>query len=360
MTGTNVLWIRFNGRRQSTGLPDTAQNRKRLQDILDKVHMRYMLDRVDPFRTTAAVGLRDAFKEFLETYGKTKQLKTRQWYEQSFGFFFPKADDDVPLIAKAVEKRIEYCLYEVTKGAGHRSVSPRAKATYLNGILGFLRWCHRKEYLSTMVDSDHLLRYLSTVPRPEPKRFTDAEIAQILAQLRCKGAIEKEAAMVVELAVVTGFRIHELLELHSDQFRDDHIVVTSKDHRRIERFPLWSEARSVVDRIKRNVTADGRLFTFEPGQKGADVVRRRFDVAIKDAGIAKDGRSLHELRKTFISRVCRSGSMPIDVAAKVCRCTVQVMMEHYRAFNVSELSTRLEEMKAVEQRRSDETNLTLS
>jgi integrase len=340
--GSSFLWMQFNGVRRSSGLPDTPENRRIIGAIMDKAYMRMQLDGIDPFRSQIeTVTIASAFDEFMATYAQARQPKTQQWYQQSFEYFFDRHRDK-RLETLSVQTLMEKALSHQAKGKQGRVISPTAKHTYLRGAMAFLRWAHRKRYLKDAIDAAHLASYVEHVPRKEPKVYTDAELTRIVARLRAEG--ESEVALIVELGAVTGFRIHELLELRRSWFREDHIVVESKDHRRIERFPLWSEAREVISRIP--MRDDDMLFGLPPGQNSSDRIRWRFAQAMKAEGIEADGRSLHVLRKTFISRVCRSG-MPLDVAAKVCRCTVAVMMEHYRHFSVGELTKRMDEMVAI-------------
>lgn len=70
---------------------------------------------------------------------------------------------------------------------------------------------------------------------------------------------------------------------------------------------------------------------------------------MRELNIPKRGRAWHEMRKTFISRMARSG-MPLDQASKIARCGIPTMMKYYRAFTTEELASSLEKMARQERK----------
>jgi len=310
--------------------------------------MRFKLDAINVFdRTENRMTVDVAWREFTEKYAASKSAKTREWYSISYNHFFRAAD--VVLDPALLERH----LIDVVTTS--KNISPTSVLTYLRGVSAFLNWCHKRRYLSDLPDFDDLRSHIANVPLPDPDIYTMEELTRLRTWFRLH---DDMMADIVDICCSTGFRIHEVLELTWEDIRDDHVLQTSKDNRRRERFPLWSEARTVFDdiRSRRAVTYDvdpgvlsGRLFPgFEWNQTTYYALRRRLTQGMKKAGIAViKGRKYHEFRKTFISRMCRSG-VPIDQAAKIARCSVATMMKYYRAFSMAELSQGMDRVAAAE------------
>lgn len=342
------LYVSFRGKRIATGLPDTKENRKLLAEQLDKAYMRFTLDKINVFdRTENKMTVGVAWREFLEKYASAKSPKTNEWYSISYNHFFKNSD--VVLDPAHLERH----LIDVITTS--KNISPTSVLTYLRGVSAFLNWCHKRRYLSDLPDFDDLRSHIANVPLPDPDIYTLEELNKLRTYFRLHDSI---MADIVDICCSTGFRIHEVLEITWEDIRDDHVLQTSKDNRRRERFPLWSEARTVFDAIRRERAAEfnvdpsvlsGRLFPgLEWNQTTYYSLRRRLTSGMQKAGIAVvKGRKYHEFRKTFISRICRSG-VPIDQAAKIARCSVATMMKYYRSFSMAELSQGMDRVAAAE------------
>ncbi|MBL1161322.1 MAG: hypothetical protein D8M52_06345 [Chlorobi bacterium] len=88
--GRGVLYVRYENRRISTGLPDTKENRKLLLEQLDRAYMRMKLDGVNilmPESTTPKT-VADAWQSFIDTFLGAKQPKTAIAYETAYNHFF--------------------------------------------------------------------------------------------------------------------------------------------------------------------------------------------------------------------------------------------------------------------------------
>lgn len=353
--GRGVLYIRYEGRRIATGLPDNKENRKLLLEQLDRAYMRMKLDGINilmPESTTPKT-VADAWQSFNDTFLGAKQPKTAIAYETAYNHFFGKGKH--PMRTDAVTDRLIQGLNPPQRKTG-RQIGKVSLETYLRCVKVFLRWSHKRGYLKTLPDFTDIRSHLGRVTLPDPEIYTTEEIIKIIAWFRKH---DPEGALITELAVVTGWRIHEIMELKHDQIKDDHIVLTSKDWRKTERHPIWSESRPVFDRIRKMTPIDGEyVFKINDWKVHYRALLKRLDRAMSDMDIEKRGRGWHEFRKTFISRVARSG-MPLDQASRIARCTIETMMRYYRAFSLDELTTSMERMRTNENASNGDPTVTL-
>jgi integrase len=70
-------------------------------------------------------------------------------------------------------------------------------------------------------------------------------------------------------------------------------------------------------------------------------LRKRFYAAMDDLGIIRNGRSFHELRKTFIS-IMANADIDVRTASRLARCDIKVMMKHYTVLSTETVQTAAE------------------
>lgn len=337
-----LLYMRFKGRTIATGITDTLENRRFLAKRLDELWMRHKLDGINMLTggSTATISIEAAWREFELLYLPAKTPKTSLGYHTAYRYFF-SGTPSLPLTKDSLTKTI---LYRITAEANPQEIS---RSTYLRCIKVFIRWTYAAGYLSKLPDFAFITAHLRNIAPPEPETYTQEELEAILQWFKEHAP---DQALLCELVMLTGWRIHEAMELRVEQIRDDHILLTSKDGRRHERYPIWAETRALFDTLKSHKPVDdqGHVFTWWSQHR----YRGLLDLltqAMRELNIPKRGRAWHEMRKTFISRMARSG-MPLDQASKIARCGIPTMMKYYRAFTTEELASSLEKMARQERK----------
>ncbi|HYF04438.1 MAG TPA: tyrosine-type recombinase/integrase [Patescibacteria group bacterium] len=354
--GRRTIELKFLGQRISTGVPDTDENIAHYESVLDRAFMEWKLNGRNIFLEPEApeekpvILLKTIYDEFIETRKKVRSAKTIEGYDCSYKFFFTtKGDNNKTVVDKNLPLAIEPIQAAMEDELEATTLARKSKENYIISQATFFKWCMKKKYVTDRPDFDYLrTEYFKNEPGAEPKIYTEREIKLILEYF---DKVEPEIANIIRLLICTAFRIHEALELLWSDIRAEFMLLTSKDGKRIERFPIWSEVTEVLERIPRT---SEKVFSYSRSDYRS--LLRKLDKAFEEIGhdskndedkVLKDDRAWHDFRRVFISRMARSG-MTLDRASKLARCSVEVMMKHYRAFNIIELKDSLEVMAKTE------------
>ena len=110
---------------------------------------------------------------------------------------------------------------------------------------------------------------------------------------------------IIELLLITGARLGEVLALRWDDCRDGYMrfVDTKNGHER--RLPITSQMVAILAQVPRRHP----MFVFMSGRSGTryDRILTGFKAALKDAGINPKGVVIHSLRHTALSRMMAAG-----------------------------------------------------
>lgn len=146
----------------------------------------------------------------------------------------------------------------------------------------------------------------------------DAEERLFAELAKCRN---KEMLQIVALALATGMRRGELLELEWDRIKEDRIILRSIDTktRRKRSVPLNDAAKSVIQTISHR---DEHLFHYTP-----DGFASNWDRIRKRANIG--GFRFHDTRREFISRLIEQISSPIAISKTVGLSDVRHLEKTY-------------------------------
>ncbi|MBL7997219.1 MAG: tyrosine-type recombinase/integrase [Candidatus Kapabacteria bacterium] len=320
------------GERVSTGLPDTKENRAKLQQIIDAAYIEHKMKGVNPFENhfREKITIQAAFDEFLSTYGSSKGNRTIELYKQAFMRFLRPTADTV-ISSESIKAAMRGALSNQTI----RSVSV---TTYLRSLRVFIRWCERRGYIDQEVYIEELKsEFIRSEPLPLPTEYTEDEERLIIEYFRTR---DVDLSVMIELMFTIGLRWHEAASLRADDILENALRIESKDHKKFELIPLTDKLRSILA----GLPGEGYLFKYHAAKKNTYRANlRKLETAMRALGIDKKNRAFHEMRKTFISRICRK-NIPLDVASRLARCRVDVMMQHYRVFNTSEILAAAESL----------------
>jgi len=203
----------------------------------------------------------------------------------------------------------------------------KLKGASINGVFRYLRLAFNEG-----VELHHLRA--NPMPRrwkwePVDKRpIREVTPAEEVALKRAAGDLYGTRwRSFVAVALGTGARRGELLALSWDDVDLDRAIVTipkSKTHRP-RRIPVNPATVRALRRLLRNIEAvrlDG------PFKGMDDNLSRQWGRIRKSVGLA--GVQLHDLRRTYISRLIRAG-VPLPTVSKLSGNSIAVIMEYYNA-----------------------------
>jgi integrase len=152
--------------------------------------------------------------------------------------------------------------------------------------------------------------------------LTEAEQAALLK------ACPKKLARIVRLALITGARVGELLELRWENVSDAELMFLETKNGRPRRIPVSDAMRAVLAQCVKS--ASGYVFTNTRTHTAYTVngIAHVFRRALVRAGITTGDVSLHTLRHTALSRMIASGIDDFTVMALSGHQSIR-MLERY-------------------------------
>lgn len=322
--GSKNLYIKYKGKRVSTGLEDTPENRRVAQEMVRTMHLEG-LGIVEKKQAVFSV-VSSEYEQFKARYGVQKSEGTHEVYDIAYNRLFRGAED-TPFSVERLERAVLTYLGTAT------SHSPYTVLNTLRTMSTFFAWAVREKKLPV---NPIKREYFPKTPEPVVDIFTDEECRLLLDYF---AESDPEYARLISFLLLTGFRIHEALELKWSDIRENKIFVESKDHRKMESVPMSSQLRSLFAEQKsstqdRPSKKDLKVYVFRWQAQSSSRLRERLYLAMDDLGIERRDRSMHEFRKTFISKMANMG-IDIRLASKLARCTIEVMTAHYTQLNTS-------------------------
>lgn len=301
-----TLWISYliHGKRvrESLGLKDNRENRIiakkiRLQkeaDILNGLHPE--------IRKVRKKTLESAYREFIKTK-ENRSERTIEMYEYTYGKLKSFLGEDYEVrkingeVVKEFEKFIEYSKRSKKKEA--RKVSKNTIEIIFRQLRIIFEFYRKRGYIheNPFPKKEKEERKIRVIPKEE--------LDMILYLLRKHNL---EQYRTIKLLVMTGLRVSELIRLRFDDidFRRSLMYIKNNKGRRVDEFPLYGELRSFIETNWKKEERTGKVV----GYKRRDSLRffRRF---LKENGFKH--YTIHELRKTFLTRLANSGMSLFDL-----------------------------------------------
>lgn len=328
---SNRLYVKYRGRVEATGLPDTRQNRKILESLLiDRARIElglrpdFLLDEVEQKRLyknwPQVLG---AYAEHLRAQdisSKTRVAYAKIVMEIIGNTTLPVAVDTVEKLAR------EWCL----------SVSDRYKATSINIHLRnfrvFTRWLSKNGHVDGAVD---VAQYMRKATLATVHVYTDDECQAIVGYFRER---DVEIALLIEFLLATGFRINEALKLRWTDVTASEITVPNKVKRNSELFPVTKVIQHILSLIPRE---PGRDKVFRWRYDSASSLSRRLRDGIRECGI-EPRKGWHTFRKTFQDRLYRSGIDMADRQRLMRHANIKTTIDSYTYTSSDRLRNVLE------------------
>jgi len=302
----NTLYISYyvHGKRyrESLGLKDNRENRKlarklRVQkeaEILNGIHPE--------IRKVRKNTLESAYREFIKTK-ENRSERTIMIYEYAYGklvdflsgrYEVGRVDSET---VKEFEKFIEF---------SKKSKKDEPRKLSKNSIEIIFR------HLRIIFEFYKMKRYIEENPFPRkehtPKKINVIPKEELDLILRILKANDFEQYRSIKLLVLTGMRAGELIRLEfSDiDFKRNLIYIKNTKGRREDSFPLYNELREFLLNNWNRSERKGKVVKY----KRVDSLKF-FQRVLKRNNLKH--YTIHEIRKTFLSRLANSGMSLFDL-----------------------------------------------
>ncbi|MGE4512033.1 MAG: tyrosine-type recombinase/integrase [Sulfurimonadaceae bacterium] len=302
--------------RKSTGLKDTAENHRILQEEI----IPQLIEALGTKKQKNATGFEFFYKKFLSDKESNKSFNRAKYtYNKVYEHF---RSYEVTQITRRMV--LEYINSLDVKNA--------TKKEYIGCIKGILDIAVDSEVVERNVAEGIVLKRESKV---EINPFSASEVELILS--KADGMLKNYLA----IGFFTGLRSGEILGLMHSDIHEDYISIkrsiskgvisTPKTIGSIRKIPIMDAVRPY---IKDQVKTSKSLFLFElDGRHLLDVsyFKRRWKQLLQDCGI--EYRKIYTTRHTFITAMLNSGEYKImEIAAIVGHTSAEMIMKSYAGF----------------------------
>ena len=301
------LYIKFKGKKYSTGLEPTKVGYQRAEMKLEQLWMAY--NRLENVVGIQRLRIKEAFESFLETkinrYPKTIKQYSYAYEAIITDNYFLDAD------------RIELDIQKYLKTTGHGKVTVN---TYLTNLQIFLNYCVGKSWLAT-----NAMKFKSNYSfkdgEEEVETWTEDEVTRFIEYFR---EFNPEMALLIEFMCETGARKVDCLTLEPRQIKANSIEWKNKKTKKPELRPITKRAREILDTLPKRGNQ-----VWQWTYNGASHLNKLLRKACKDLEIESRGRSFQEFRSYFRMKLLKK-----EVPAEY----VMFLMRH-SSFKVSKYYT---------------------
>jgi len=211
-------------------------------------------------------------------------------------------------------------------GGNGKKFSPNTKSIYSRSLSNMFTWLKAGKY----VNENHVISEKGEVKQIET--IPEVEIEQIKNYLYMNN---KNAYYFIRILELTGLRKSSALALTWEQidYETEIISIENVKKNRTFIFPLTKEILSLLEEM--GIKKEGKVFAYsKDGLKFWDRVQKRLGLQKK--------YGLHQIRKTFISKLANSGVSLYDVATLADHRNIQTTFKYYAKSNISRLKDVLD------------------
>ncbi len=272
------LYIKFKGKRYSTGLLDNKVGRARAEDLIIKMYEDF--HSIGNRTIQKPILIKEAFQSFIDSK-ISRMPKTIEGFHSAFNKIISK---DYYLSEDNVEKDIQKYLKTTDN-------SPVTKNIYLRDLQTFLNYCSKKKWLPI---TDFKNQYKVFVPTVENVPYSPEEVEALIKHF---DETNIQLSLMIQLMLESGARVVDCLTLKWSQVKGDEVVWQNKITKENEIVPI---SKSVIEIFK-------KLRAFNPGAEkvfswtteGDGFLRKKLLEAFKILNIPRNHRSFQEFRVTF-------------------------------------------------------------
>jgi integrase len=345
-TRGKTLWLTYgiNGKqfRESLGLQDNKENRKLAKRIKLQKEADILNGRIPHLKKVRKKSIEFAFDEFIKTKeGKSPRTIDSYIYsierlKRYFGEHYDVArinDDKV----KAFDKWLRFTSERNKKkklaadAAEYKNVDTELSKNTIEFIFRHIRiffeYCRKCNYIE-----------VNPFPRKEstPKRMNIMSVEEqtkLLDELR-KKSVDKYKA--IKLLIMTGFRSGEVLRLTFEDidFRRNIIHVTNSKGKRTDEFPLYRDLREFLLEEWSEEERTGKVLKYE----------KHYSLRFFEKFLEKNGYkhyTLHELRKSFLTRLANAGVSLFDLQVIARHKDVKTTQKYYLQAELGRIGNKI-------------------
>jgi len=260
------------------------------------------------------------FEQFLQEkrYLENVSQHTIAFYKQSFKAF----NLQEPLTQSQLNGRVIQLL--------EKGMSTNGCDAYIRGINSFLSWLNENELVKNLRVKRLKIR------KRVFKTLTDQQLKAFLS-FKPRTFFDHRLYTLLCLALDTGCRINELLNVKRSDVDFDNLFITVKGKGNKERIvPISVECRKTLFQFlkKHNLVY---VFSSRHGSKlSYDNMRRDFNKLMTSLGIETDG-AFHSLRRTFATNFAREGGSLFALQSILGHSSIQTTQK-YVGLNIQDLA----------------------
>lgn len=301
-----------------------VHQRPQLPGNTDEAKLRWWLEHVYHGRQDAPLLLSEAFQQFLDTMGPARRLKTVQNWKHAYAAFI---DSDYPAAATVRQGSHDVLRIEadIERVITQRARTPVTLSNYLRAIKVFTKWMSQEGITPSDIRGPRLKRMIGTIKPKAIEIWSQEELDKLMAWYRSHSPVD---ALLIDLLINTGLRIHEALELTwaDIDLAQRIIIVERKDGKIMQYLPLTTAVERILSQLPHDRPT---LFPWKLSSTGR--LRNRLETACAESGVDRKGRSFHTFRKTYISRLVDRVGNDLDAftVSRLARARVEVIQNHY-------------------------------
>lgn len=296
---------------KTTGLYDTPGGRMMALEILENMWMESMGLRQPKDASEVPKTISSAWNKYFTSKRPTLSPVTLKYYDYAYKSVFVR---DAPLSAESFEKFV--ALFLAKTHTGNVTVN-----NVLRAIQIFINFCVKKKWLTESIDiASENKRKVKSIIDP----FTDDEINKLINFWK---EANPELAIFIEVMWLTGARLGDMLNMRPTDILDDKQIIVWYNKIDKEPEPVPTATR-VFEILPRN-RADGRIWRWSPATKSR--LSQYMRDALYELDIEQRGRSWHEVRKNFCTKVGRMNLPVKDFLTLVRHKSLDTTIQKYLA-----------------------------
>ncbi len=330
--GTQKLYIKYKGKRISTGLNDTQHGRTVAAEMLKRMH--YDEINFNPnAQAVKSIKVRAAFDSFLSDHCKGLEETTITQYKLAF---MAISQQDYYLN----DARINTDVMRFTKEYATR-VKQSTITNYLRHYSVFVNYCLKKRWITQLPENLRSERKISKKYEIK-KKIVVFEKEEFDLLIRHFNSVDAEFSLLLQFLWFTGGRISETLKLQWSQIdmKQRRIRYANKINIGEDDYlPITSSIEEIL--IKLKAMNHEKLFRWTAASKTH--LNRRLNKAMTILGIDKQERGFHAIRRTFATNLIENNVSLADVKDLMRHKDIKTTLEHYKAKKGQRLQSILEE-----------------
>lgn len=326
-----------------------------------KIHIKYY-DKLSGKHKEFSTGINATKEGWAEAKRLLKQFKQQEDLNEKYTEMVPtqlfsKGVDEYLEIKRFKQKTIKLCnlvkrlLIEV---CGDKSIKEYDQRDYRRLLNYFTKKNLSKNtqgiytaHLHSIFEYFKEMHYLKENPikvikrqSKQPEAIDDADLQVILRHLYVKG--KKEQYYLIMFLLITGFRISSALELRWENvdWENEFIIAPNVKKDRTFFFPITEDLKELLKQI--GIKKEGRIFSYS--QDGLKFYWRLQKQLLNNpqGPLIKKMYSMHQLRKTFITKLLEKGVPVHTVKALADHSNISTTINYYASVNVKKMKEELD------------------